>query len=95
MDRQPRGVIAALILFAAGCDEDSQGRHSFDGPGASDWLEAGQGPFDEAVAFVANTRGGTIVPIDLKHATLLSDLLGSPFLVESPVVGSTRMTSAP
>ena len=73
-------LIPLLIVGNLACVEDSDGRHSFDGPGASAWLEAGDGPFDEAIGFVANTRSGTIVPIDLKHATLMGDQLASPFL---------------
>ena len=78
MDRQR--LILPLLVLSLGCADDSDGRHSFDGPGGSTWLEAGEGPFDEAIGFVANTRSGTIVPIDLKHATLLGDQLASPFL---------------
>jgi hypothetical protein len=73
-------LISLLIIGNLACVEDRDGRHAFDGPGASAWLEAGDGPFDEAIGFVANTRSGTIVPIDLKRATLLGDQLASPFL---------------
>ena len=38
------------------------------------------GPFEEPVGFVANTRSGLIVPVDLKHATLLSDQVAAPFV---------------
>ena len=78
MDRQ-RLVFALLCSAGLACNDDTSGRHAFDGPTSSTWLEAGEGPFDDAVGFVANSRSGTIVPIDLKHATLMGDQNASPF----------------
>ena len=79
MDRQ-RLSLALLCSVSFACNEDTSGRHAFDGPTSSTWLEAGEGPFDDAIGFVANSRSGTIVPIDLKHATLMGDQNASPFL---------------
>ncbi len=76
---------AALIaLLAAGCSENLQTNPAFDGPYAAAVLQDG-GPFEEPVGFVANTRSGLIVPIDLKNATLLSDIAGAPFMLPRSV----------
>jgi hypothetical protein len=79
MDRQP--LILAFAMGLAGCDNTFVRTHSFDGPSASTVLDSREmGPFEEPVGFVANSRNGRIVPIDLKHATLLSDQVAAPFL---------------
>lgn len=78
MGRQPL-ILALALLFA--CDEEYGDLPWFDGPAGAAVLDpADGGPFDEPVGFVANSRGGTIVPIDVKHVTLLADQPGSPFL---------------
>jgi len=78
VDRQP---LIILALGALACDTDDGRRWAFDGPDASVVLPADDAsPFDVPVGFVANTRSGTITPLDLKHATLLSDQAASPFL---------------
>ncbi len=78
MGRQPL-ILALALLFA--CDEEYGDLPWFDGPSGAAVLDpADGGPFDEPVGFVANSRGGTIVPIDVKHVTLLADQPGSPFL---------------
>jgi len=79
MDRQ------SLILFATlgllGCDEAYEKVHAFDGPVHSAILDHREmGPFEDAVGFVTSSRNGRIVPLDLKHGTLLSDQVGSPFI---------------
>ncbi len=79
MDRQP--LILGIAVALSACDDTFVRTPSFDGPSASTVLDSAEmGPFEEPVGFVANSRNGRIVPIDLKHATLLSDQVGAPFL---------------
>jgi hypothetical protein len=76
-----RRIPSLVLLALVGCDVDNDRERSFDGPLALAPLLVEDGsPFDGPVAFVANTRSGTIVPLDLKHATLLGDQYGSPWL---------------
>lgn len=83
MGRQP--LILGLLLLV-GCEEDQGDLPWFDGPTGAVVLDPSEGgPFDEPVAFVANARSGTIVPIDVKHVTLLTDQPGAPFLMPRPV----------
>lgn len=78
MGRQ--SLILALLL--AGCNDETGDIPWFDGPvGAAVLDPSDGGPFDEPVGFVANSRSGTIVPIDVKHVTLLTDQPGAPFLL--------------
>jgi hypothetical protein len=73
-----------LPLLLAGCSVDNDTERSFDGPLAmATLLEEDGSPFDGPVAFVANSRTGTIVPLDLKRATLLGDQYGAPWLRSS------------
>lgn len=79
MDRQSLILVAALGIV--GCDDTYIHTHSFDGPVHSTVLDHREmGPFEDAVGFVSNSRNGRIVPLDLKHATLLSDQVAAPFL---------------
>ena len=79
MDRKP--LIFAAVAALCGCDDTFERTPSFDGPAASTVLDNQEmGPFDEPVGFVANSRNGRIVPIDLKHATLFSDQVAAPFI---------------
>lgn len=85
MGRQPLifaslfGLIGAPLALT-GCDDDEAGLPWFDGPvGAAVLDPSDGGPFDEPVGFVSNSRSGTIVPIDVKHVSLLSDIPGAPF----------------
>jgi hypothetical protein len=72
---------AALLLpLLLGCADEIGGNPAFDGPYHSAVLEDG-GPYESAVGFVANTRSGTIVPLDLKQGTLLSDNIAAPFML--------------
>ncbi|MDG1478397.1 MAG: hypothetical protein P8R54_02355 [Myxococcota bacterium] len=71
---------ALLLSLLTGCAEEFGGNAPFDGPYHSAVLEDG-GPYESAVGFVANTRSGTIVPLDLKHGTLLSDSISAPFML--------------
>ncbi len=75
-----------LVLLLVGCDDEVGDLPWFDGPVGAAVLDPSEGgPFDEPVGFVANSRSGTIVPIDLKHVTLLADQPGSPFLMPRQV----------
>ena len=80
MDHQRLTYLTVLIMAAGGCTEDPSRAPAFDGPTGSAVLAAEQGPFDEPVGFVANSRSGTIVPLDLKHGIFLADQLAAPFL---------------
>jgi hypothetical protein len=73
-------VILALLVLAA-CDNglDVIPLH-FDGPVAAAVLPADAGPFDLPTGFVANSRSGTIVPLDLKMGRLLTDDPTASFL---------------
>ena len=86
---------AALLLsvLLTGCADEISGNIIFDGPYHSAVLHDG-GPYESAVGFVANTRSGTIVPLDLKHGTLLSDNIGAPFMLPRVVAtGDQRQLS--
>ena len=78
MGRQSLITVLAVLV---GCNDGFRRTPSFDGPSSSTVLDSREmGPFEEPVGFVANTRSGLIVPIDLKHATLLSDQVAAPFI---------------
>ncbi len=77
MDRQ--SVIFALGLLM-GCEPLNYRLGVFDGPMGSAVLNPEGTVFDEPVGFVANSRNGIIVPLDLKHGTLLGDQYAAPFL---------------
>jgi len=69
------------LLAVAACALPDQVLPTFDGPERSTvLLPTDGGPFEEPVAFVANTRSGTIVPLDVKHGVEVSDSVASPFL---------------
>lgn len=80
MTRTPAiGALVALTL--TGCNNTLQLVNAFDGPDGAALLEVGpESPFNVPVAFVANTRDGRIIPLDLKRGTLLSDQPASPYL---------------
>ena len=79
MDRQSLILTAALGL--AGCDKTYEKVYAFDGPVHSTILDHREmGPFEDAVGFISNSRNGRIVPLDLKHGTMLSDQVASPFV---------------
>jgi len=79
MDRQSLILLATLGLL--GCDETYEKVYAFDGPVHSAILDHREmGPFEDAVGFVTSSRNGRVVPLDLKHGTLLSDQVGSPFI---------------
>ncbi len=77
---RPR-LVLALALLGTSCGTVAQLVNAFDGPDGAALLEPGpESPFDIPVAFVANTRDGRIIPLDLKRGTLLSDQPASPYL---------------
>lgn len=70
-----------VLLVLLGCEDTPHIPLHFDGPVAATWLPAGSDvPFDGPVAFVANSRSGTIVPLDLEEGRLLSDDPAASFL---------------
>jgi hypothetical protein len=77
VDRKRLIGLAALLM---GCPERPISIPAFDGPMASAVLPADGTIFDDPVGFVANSRNGIIVPLDLKHGTLLSDQYAAPFM---------------
>lgn len=82
-------ALAAAVLLAptlGGCGADFLLVGAFDGPDATAVLPVGaESPFNIPVGFVANTRSGRIVPLDLKHGTLLGDSVASPYLAPRSV----------
>ena len=78
----PRIATTALALATLlGCKKDDPGIRTFDGPAAATVLPLTPSrPFSVPVGFVSNSRSGRIVPLDLKHATILSDQAAAPFL---------------
>lgn len=82
----------AVVALASGCQTQALPTPIFDGPEWSDVLQPDQGgPFWSPVAFVANTRDGSITPLDLRHGTAVSDQHGAPFLPPRRVAtGNTR-----
>jgi DNA-binding beta-propeller fold protein YncE len=90
-------VTAALLVLAAlaGCTEadDAIPLH-FDGPVAAAVLGAGVGPWRIPTGFVANSRDGTIVPLDLLMGRLLTDDPTASFLRSGAIAtGHERILS--
>ncbi len=81
MDHQRLIRAAGLLALASACQTQQLPTPIFNGPEWADVLqpEAG-GPFWSPIGFVANTRDGSITPIDLRHGTAVSDQHGAPFL---------------
>ncbi len=70
-----------MIAFLLGCTDLPIVPLHFDGPVAAAVLPPGVGgPFEVPVGFVANSRNGTIVPLDLKQGRLLTDDATASFL---------------
>jgi len=79
--RQPVNRLLVLAVAASGCAVDPPLTPVFHGPEWIDVLDPAEGgPFWSPVAFVVNTRGGTITPVDVRHGTAVSDQHGAPFL---------------
>lgn len=86
-------LVALLSLL--GCSEplDAIPTH-FDGPIAAAVLPAYAGPWDVPAGFVANSRNGTIVPLDLLMGRLLTDDPTASFLRAAAVAtGEARLLS--
>ena len=74
-------AVGFACALCTGCSDPLLPSSWFDGPAESAVLQPWQAsPFSEPVGFVANTRNATIVPLDLKHASLLSDQYAAPYL---------------
>jgi hypothetical protein len=88
------GIAAFLLL--AGCEFQEPGAPNFDGPTGSDVLVPEDNDlFEEPVGFVANSRSGTIVPIDLKYGILLDDQYAASWLRPRVVAtGDERLDQA-
>lgn len=83
MSRRTLSLICLLapVLGAVACNRDNTRHFTFDGPEHSAVLYPDDGgPFWTEVGFVANSRDGAIVPLDLRHGTFLGDQFGGPFL---------------
>jgi hypothetical protein len=83
----------ASFLLVVGCATELPGEPNFDGPTGSDVLvPADNDLFEEPVGFVANSRRGTIVPLDLKYGILLDDQYAAAWLRPRVVAtGDERM----
>jgi hypothetical protein len=89
MDRKR---LILLTAFLVGCPSTEIPMGSFDGPTTASILSPEGTIFDEPVGFVANSRSGHIIPLDLKHGTLLSDQFAAPFMRPRWVAtGSSRL----
>lgn len=91
----PRRWLAAgpmFVLYLMGCDETPRIPLHFDGPIAAAWLdESDDLPFNRPIGFVANSRSGTIIPLDLKAGRLLTDDSTASFLRAGALAtGQTR-----
>ncbi len=90
----PRFVTPALLALAACTPDDNAIPLHFDGPAAAAVLPGLTGPFDEPVGYIANARGGWIVPLDLKHGRFLTDDPTASFLRASYLpTGAARLLS--
>jgi hypothetical protein len=72
-----------LLAFGvlAACGPDPALRPTFDGPIFADIFYPGEGgPYWTPLAFVSNSRDGSVVPLDIRHDTQVSDQVAAPFL---------------
>ena len=89
MARQP--LMLLTLLWLVGCEEGYRHTHAFDGPVHSTILDHREmGPYEDAVGFVSSSRNGRIVPLDLKHGTMLSDQVAAPFIRPRWLATGTR-----
>ena len=89
MDRKRLIPLAVLLV---GCPVTEVPISAFHGPTTATILRPEGTLFEEPVGFVANSRSGHIVPLDLKHGTLLGDQFAVPFLRPRWVAtGSSRL----
>lgn len=74
-------LLPVACLALTGCQNIEFLSSWFEGPSDAVVLQPWEGsPFTEPIGFVANSRSSTIVPLDLKHGTLLSDQKAAPYL---------------
>lgn len=87
-------IFPALLLLV-GCEDTAQAVYlHFDGPVAAAVLPAYAGPWEVPAGFVANSRDGSIVPVDLKMGRLLTDDPTASFLRGAMLAtGGNRMLS--
>jgi hypothetical protein len=79
-------LLPLALAAAPACNRQQAFLGNFNGPEAAAIVFPGEhSPFDEPVAFIANTRQGTLVPLDLKHATPLGDQAAAPWLAPRKV----------
>ena len=74
-----------VLLALLGCNALEGIPLLFDGPSAAAILEPSAGPFEEVVGFVANSRSGVILPLDLKEGRVLTDDPTASFLRASAI----------
>lgn len=91
----PLRLSLLAVVGLASCNQFEFASNWFDGPTAATVLDPeDESPFNEPIAFVANSRSGTIVPLDMKNGTLLSDQAAASFLPPRMVAtGDTRLLS--
>ena len=69
------------LLSLLACNDDQLYNSLFSGPTHSTVLYPEESSaWDQPIGFVANRRSGTIVPLDLKHESALSDQFAAPFM---------------
>ncbi|MBM4390076.1 MAG: hypothetical protein FJ090_03055 [Deltaproteobacteria bacterium] len=80
------------LFGLVGCEDAPRVPQHFDGPVAAAVIPAdGRTPFSGPIGFVANSRSGTIVPLDLEEGRILTDDPTASFLRASAVAtGQSR-----
>ena len=74
-------ALVSLLTSATACQPNVSLRPAFDGPIFADIFTPEEGgPFWTTLAFVANSRDGSVVPLDLRHNTAVSDQFAAPFI---------------
>lgn len=74
-------LLVGVALGLTGCNTLEFASNWFNGPTGATVLDPlDDSPFNEPIGFVANSRDGTIVPLDMKNGTLLSDQAAASFL---------------
>lgn len=91
----PRSSLLVGVVFVqnlVGCTQTPRIPLHFDGPVAAAWLDVSDDlPFERPIGFVANSRSGSIVPLDLKEGRLLTDDSAASFLRAGALAtGQTR-----
>ena len=85
-------MFAYSVLGLLACEDAARIPLHFDGPVAAAWLDTSDDlPFERPIGFVANSRSGTILPLDLNEARLLTDDSTASFLRAGALAtGQTR-----